>query len=220
MSIPLSLPLLPARFARIIMDLCFAAPRGLGRDYPAFPLLTMVRAHLRRLGARFAAIAARAQAGTLRTSPRRTAGKPAARRFSWPRPPRALPTGYMWLLKLAPWTCGGGAEIPTLVLADPEMAALIEAAPQVKRILRTILWATYTRTCEMPEILRLPARPRAPRRRFPRATVPAPATPDPDRPEAQRRGYRPSANWPKGVITRPPRRRGKLRSSTGPPRKA
>ena len=118
---------------------------------------------------------------------------------------------------MAPWTGGGGGFILTLVLTDLEMAALIEAAPQVKRLLRAILWATFLRQSEMPEILRRPKRVRAPRRRAPRAAVPAIAMPDPARLEAQRRNYRPSANWPKGVLTRRPRSRGKLRYGATPP---
>lgn len=216
MSKPLLLPTLPARFARIIMDLCFAAPRGLGREYPAFPLLDVVRAHLCRLGARFAAIAARAQAGTPRISPRRMVGGPVAphlsgRRLTSQRRPRALPTGYMWLGKLAPWTCGGGGRLYNLVLADPEMAALIEAAPQVRRILRAILWATCLRLREMPESLRLPPRVRAPRRSLAIA-VPAQACP-----EARRRHYRPSAKWPRGALAPRARSGGKLRYGAGPP---
>ncbi len=102
---------------------------------------------------------------------------------------------------------GGGEEVYTLVLNDPEMAALIEQAPQVKRI----LWATCLRRREMPDILRRPKRARAPRPRAPRAIVPAPAVPGPERPAMPRPGYRPSANWPKGVLTLRPRSRGKLR---------
>ncbi len=217
MSISLRLPNLPARFARIIMDLCFAPQRGLGREYPTFPLLDLVRAHLRRHGAQFATIAARAQAGMPRASPRRIVGKPVATRLTWPRPPRALPTGYMWLGKLAPWTSSPASQLYNMVLTDPEMAALIEAAPQVKRILRTILWATYLRTREMPESLLLPPRVRAPRRRLPRAAIPAIAVPDPARAAARRGGYRPSAKWPKGVLKARPRSRGKLRFGAGPP---
>ncbi len=123
----------------------------------------------------------------------------------------------MWIAKLTPWMGGGGAEIYTLVLTDPEMAALIEAAPQVKRLLRAILWATCLRQREMPEILRQPKRVRAPRPRARRAAVPAVAIPDPARPAMLRSGYRPSANWPKGVLTPRPRSRGKLRYGAGPP---
>ncbi len=195
----------------------FERATGTPSDRRFIPLLGLIRAYLNRMVKRFAAIAARAQAGTLRASPRRRAGKPAVQRLTWPRPPRALPTGYLWMVKLARWTGGGGAEIYTLVLADPQMAALIEAAPQVKRLLRSILWATCVRQSEMPEILRRPKVARAPRPRAPRAIVPAPAAPGPARPQVQRPNYRPSANWPKGVLTRPPRSRGKLRYRAGPP---
>ena len=100
MSAPLSLPTLPARFARIIADLCHEVPKHIARDRHAGPLIILIYSYLRRLGARFAAIAARAQAGTLRAIPRRATRKPVARRLTWPRPPRALPTGYLWLGRL------------------------------------------------------------------------------------------------------------------------
>jgi len=216
-SIPLLLPTLAARFAWIIASMRFERATGTASDRRFIPLLGPILAHLNRLGRQFAAICARAQAGTLRASPRRRAGKPAVQRLTWPRPPRALPTGYLWMAKLTPWMQGGGAEIYTLVLADPQMAALIEAAPQVKRLLRAILWATCLRRREMPEILRQPKRVRAPRPRAPRAVVAAVAMPDPARPAMLRPNYRPSANWPKGVLTRPPRLRRKIRSATGPP---
>ena len=83
----------------------------------------------------------------------------------------------------------------------------------MKRILRSLRCATYLRT--MLEILRRPARVRAPRPRAPRAA--AAAGPAPARPEMRRPGYRPSAKWPKGCITRPPQSRGKLRFGAGPP---
>ncbi len=217
MSIPVLLPTLAARFAWIIGIMMFDQPRELGKNLPAHPLLNLARLRLRRLRDRFAAILARAQAGTLRASPRREAGKPLVQRLTWPRPPRVLPSGYMWMAKVAPWTSNGGWHVLTLVTYDAEMRALIEAAPQLKPLLRAILLATYTRTRDMPEILREPVRVRTPRRRAPRAAVLATATPAPARPPMPRPGYRPSCKWPKGVLTPRPRSRGKLRHGTKPP---
>ena len=138
---------------------------GTPSDRRFIPLLDAI---LNRLNRQFAALCARAQAGTLRASPRRGPGKPTVQRLTWPRPPRALPGGHMWMSRLAGWTWLGGSSIQQLVLEDAELAALIEAAPQAKRLLRSILWATCLRGSEMPEILRLPPRVRAPRRRRPR----------------------------------------------------
>ena len=219
MSIPLPLPTLAARFAWIIASMRYARVTGTPSDRVIIPLLGAILGHLNRLNRQFAALVARAQAGTLGASPRRKAGKPMAQRLTWPRPPRVLPTGNFWITKLAPWMAGGGQELFTMVLCDAEMAALIEAAPQVKRLLRSLLWATRLRASEMPEILRLPKRVRAPRPRAPRAAVRAIAAPAPVRTPMARPGYRPSCNWPKGVLDRPPRSRGKLRSTAGPPLK-
>ncbi len=222
MSIPVLLPTLAARFAWIIASMRYERATGTASDRRFIPLLDAILTHLNRLNRlnrRFAALCARAQAGTLRASPRRGPGKPTVQRLTWPRPPRVLPTGYLWMAKLTPWMRGGGEEIYTLVLVDPQMAALIAAAPQAKRMLRSILRALCLRSREMPEILRLPPRVRAPRRRALRAAVPAIAAPAPVRPPMPRPGYRPSCNWPKGVLDRPPRSRGKLRSTAGPPLK-
>ena len=101
MSVPLPLSTLATRFARIIADLCFEVPKHIARDRTAGPLINLIYSHLRRLGAQFAAIAARAQAGTLHV-----AGQPGAA------------TGC------------SGAEVYLLVMTDPEMAALIKGAPR------------------------------------------------------------------------------------------
>ncbi len=218
MSIPLLLPTLAARFAWIIGTMRYERATGTPSDRRVIPLLGPILGHLNRICRQFAAIVARAQAGTLRASPRRTARKPMVQRFTWPRPPRALPTGKLWIAKLAPWMQGGGQEIYVLVMGDAEMAALIEAAPQVKRLLRSLLWATRPqRRSEMPAILRQPKRVRAPRPRALRAAVPSRAKPEPARPPMPRPGYRPSCNWPKGVLDKRPRSRGKLRYGAKPP---
>jgi len=217
MSTPLSLPTLAARFAWIIASMRYERATGTASDRRFIPLLGPILAHLNRLGRQFAAICARAQAGTLRASPRRRAGKPAVQRLTWPRPPRALPTGTMWIAKLTPWMRGGGAEIYTLVLTDSEMAALIEAAPRSS--------ASCAPSCGRPACggARCPKSCGGPRGCArhgpapPRAAVPAVAIPDPARPAMLRPGYRPSANWPKGVLDRRPRSRGKLRYGAGPP---
>ena len=130
MSIPLHLPNLAARFAWIIGSMRYERATGTPSDRRFIPLLDAILTHLNRLNRRFAALVARAQAGTLRASPRRVAGQPRVQRLTWPRPPRALPTGYMWITKLASWMSGGGQELYVLVMCDAEMAALIEAAPQ------------------------------------------------------------------------------------------
>ena len=87
------------------------------------PLIILIYNHLRRLGAQFAAMAARAHA-----APRRT-GKHVARRATWPG-------------ALVPATCSYGGHLHYRLLTDPEMADLIAAVPQVKRLPRSILWAT------------------------------------------------------------------------------
>ena len=111
MSIPVLLPTLAARFAWIIASMRYERATGTPSDRRFIPLLDAILTRLNRLSRQFAAFVACAQAGTLRASPRRKVGKPPVQRLTWPRPPRVLPTGYMWMAKLTPWMRGGGEEI-------------------------------------------------------------------------------------------------------------
>ena len=129
------------------------AARG-GTGGLAGPLIVLIWTRLRRMAGRFAGLAARVAAGT--ASPRRRASPhPATGR---PHPPyRRLPRGFAWLVRQLPGTAAGAAQMQYL-LAEPEMAALLAAAPQMGRILRPL--------CRM-----LGVRPRptcSPRRRRPR----------------------------------------------------
>jgi hypothetical protein len=101
--------------------------------HPAAPLLTLLWDRLRRLAQRFAALAARAQAGTLRPPRRRTA-KPRQR----PPNPNRLPQGFGWLVRLVQETACQGSQLNHLLQTDPEMQALLKAAPQAARLLRPL----------------------------------------------------------------------------------
>ena len=175
---PLSPPPTPAgRFAGIIGLLCrnVAAqiaggrpngPRGLPL---AGPLIVVIWNRLRRIGERFARLAARIGAGKLR---RRSARRPgmAPSAPSAPRPQRpgspALPRGFCWLLRLVPETTHGRTQLYHL-LADPQMAALIAASPEMGRILRPLC-----RSLGIPPLpILLPPRP---------APAPEPPAPEPE----------------------------------------
>ncbi len=123
---------LARRFALVIDGLCGATAARIAADRSAGPLLILIVGRLRRLAARFAALAARAQAGTLPRLRRPESGR---------RPPRGrqprLPEGFAWLIRLVPQAAGYAGQVQAL-LSDPQMAALLEAAPQAGRVLRPL----------------------------------------------------------------------------------
>ena len=98
------------------------------------PLIALLSGRLIRRGLRFAALLAAFRAGTLRASRLRAAGSPRPARSGQPR----LPDGFGWLVRRCGWQAAGyGGQLRHL-LAEPDMAALLLAAPQVGRILRPL----------------------------------------------------------------------------------
>jgi hypothetical protein len=142
-----ALPFTPAdRFALIIDGLCRLVAARHARGL-AGPMVILIWTRLRRAGARFATLLARFEAGTLPASAparRRTACRSAA----LPADPGddglgagnaspRLPRGFGWLLRLAPETACGAGQLRHL-LADPEVAALLAAAPRMAQALRPL----------------------------------------------------------------------------------
>ena len=131
----------PERFAAILDGLCQAvARRGGGRDRLAGPLVILIWTRLRRIAAQVVALLARIETGRhrrhpARRPPRYPEGHPAApRRHS----PPVLPHGFAWLLPLVPCEAAGYASQLRYLLAEPEMAVLLDAAPQMRRLLRPL----------------------------------------------------------------------------------
>ncbi len=167
------------------------------RDRAFGPLLLILWNRLSRTLARVAAIAQRHHAGTLRKPRAPSARRPASaptddNPLSRKPPPRdPLPRARAWLLRRVP-LCVSYGEYLRLLLEEPEMAAFIEAAPQLRPILRP-LWRML-RAEPPPELLRSPASPRPrkpPRRKLRR------------RPRARARPARSAARAPVGT-SRPP----------------
>ncbi len=179
-----SLPRTPAeRFASIIALLCRTVAASIAGGRLAGPLIILIWRRLNRMGIRFAAIAARHDAGTLRPPRRRPqAPRPPLAR---PRKPDPLPRGKAWLLRLVPEAAGGASQLQHL-LADAEMAALIAAAPQAGRILRPLCRMLGLRppaALHQPPRSRPPAVPRRAASRRPPGSDAAPfAAPQPRRP--------------------------------------
>ncbi len=123
------------RFTAILESLYRATAAALRVPLPG-PLILLICARLRRIEARFAALAARYAAGTLRplrtptTEPRTTGSHP-------PPPKDPLPRGYAWLIRLVPGAANFGTQLQYL-LSQPEMAEMIAAVPRMATLIRPL----------------------------------------------------------------------------------
>ncbi len=151
-------------------DVAFRA----ARDRAVAALLLVLWNRLSRTLSRFAAIADRYGAGTLRTPPK-APNRPAS---APPSPRDLLPRQSGWLVRRIP-DCAVYGEYLDLLLAEPEMAEMIEAAPQLRRLLRP-LWRML-RTDKVPQALRPPpavqSAPRRPARGKRQSPLRAPSSP-------------------------------------------
>ena len=124
------------------------------------PLINLIVTRIRDAKQAFARLAARIQAGSY--APRRRAStppRPPAVRKPRP-PPNPLARKFGWLLPLVPGAVVFGGQLDSL-LRDPEMAALLAAAPvSLRRPIRSLCWMLRV---EPPKILARPAKPAQPR---------------------------------------------------------
>jgi hypothetical protein len=181
-----SLPLpSAARFAALINLLRRAVRACSGNASLPGAIIILITRRLYRFRIRFAALAARFAAGTLRAPPNR----PAAGRATPAQPRRATPCRAIlagWW-KMVPEAAAGRGDL-RMLLATPEMAALIEAAPQAARILRALarMLGLPPPTPPAPYLPRptIPASQAASARKRPQTTPPQPRPPS--RPRARR----------------------------------
>ena len=167
------------RFAGIIAGLRHAIAAAAAKNAPARPLLLLLWSRLHRFVVRFAALSARVAAGTAAPRRRPASPRPAAERSR--KPYQRLPRRFAWLPPLVPGEAAAyGSQLQHL-LAEPEMAALIAAAPQAGRVLRPL--------CRMLGV------------RLPPALLPPPPAPPPARPVAPSRP-RPAAPGPAPLPSR------------------
>jgi hypothetical protein len=168
-------PGLSQTFGLIIGGLCASVAKRIAGDRTAGPLILLTVARLRHLLARFTKLAARAEAGKLRPLRPRTVRPRAATPPEAPSPPpdptpkpkpagqpeRLLPRKFGWLIRFVPYEAACFGSQLQHQFSQPEMMALIEAAPQAAgRILRPLCWML---AIPLPPSLRLPPRPRKPR---------------------------------------------------------
>ncbi len=206
------------RFATLTESVARAlAAEGLRLGLVA-PWLALVWCKLRSTGARILRIAAALEAGSLRLRPPRPLPPlppPTDEKPAHPQPRRkGLPTGFGWLLRRVTALSFGRSQLEYL-LAEPDMAELIQAAPQVAHHLRPV--------CRMlgvkPPPGLFPAR-RPPRRtRPPAAPTPAPEIAKEKPAEAT---GKPDGPFPRFVPRKRKSRRRRFRlfplpAGTGPP---
>ena len=158
-------------FALITEGLCRVVAASHARGV-AGPVIILIWRRLRRIAARFASLTARVRSGALPSPVRRRRAMPRPRS---PRPPSPrLPRRFAWLIRLIPAVACHRSQLQHL-LSDPEMAALLSAAPQMGRLLRPL--------CQMLG-LRLPkcgSLSNSDGSREPAPAISAPVDPDPDR---------------------------------------
>ncbi len=208
------------RFATLTESVARAlAAEGLRLGLVA-PWLALVWCKLRSTGARILRIAAALEAGTLRlTPPRPLPPLPPRTGDASPRPDHAkarrkeIPQGFGWLLRRVTALSFGRSQLEYL-LAEPDMAALIAAAPPIAHHLRPI--------CRMLGVKPPPGL--FPARRPPRRTrPPAPPKPAPEAAEEKPAATgRPDGPFPPFVPRKRKRRRRPftlfpLPAATGPP---
>jgi hypothetical protein len=167
----MSTPAPAERFAAILLWLSRAVAARIAAGLPG-PLIVLIVGRLRHINQRIARLAARIRDGRYaprrRSTPRRS---PTIRR---PRRPNPLPHEFGWLLELVPEAAGYRAQLEHL-LRDPEMTALLAAAPAaMARPLRSLCWML-----RVPPPPILPPIPAAPQPAPPQT---APATPPESRP--------------------------------------
>ena len=212
---------LTERFAFAIELVLRGLSLSLPRRSEVAPLALATWNRLKRLVARFSALAAAVEAGRCAAAPCIRAPerkpRPFAQQSEAPAQVAKLPwpQAYGWLLALAPElnTRIGRAQIETLI-ADPALRALLAQAPQAGRILRPLC---HMLRIELPECLRLPPR----QRRTPRPAAEA----APGKPARVARPPLPSKpgwlRWPKSPplpgLERTPTDQPPERTATGPP---
>jgi hypothetical protein len=167
-----SKPLTPAeRFAALFLCLSQAVGKRTGWGLHSW-VIALITNRLRGIKQRFVRLAARIVAGTYAprqvvAPPRPPIDRPPIDRK--PREKNPLPRKFGWLVKLVPEATCYGSQLEYL-FRDPEMAALLAAAPApMGRALRSL--------CHMlglapPAVIALPAGPR--KKRVPRPKVPEP----------------------------------------------
>ena len=187
-----------AKFAWIITALrnAIAACGHRGAFGPPGNGVTLaIGVRINRLAARFTALAAKFEAGTLQP-PRKAAPRPTSERDSAPKItlPPLLPARFGFVAAAGGYEIRGYAGYLSQFIARPDTETLIAADPRFGRALRPLCHMLGIKT---PSSLRLPKRPRNPSLRFQRSFGSPEPCATPPRP-------RPPAKSPKKAESAPP----------------
>ena len=160
MPIALPAPGLARTFSLIIDGLCRTTAARSAVDRFAGPMLILIFARLRRLASRFASLGASVEARMIQAGPLPPTrpSRPAAGATQRTSRKTRLPQSFAWLIRLVPGTAAYAGQVQALV-ADPQTAALLAAAPQAGRILRPLCRMLAV---PLPDYLRLPKPPSGP----------------------------------------------------------
>ena len=174
----------------ILLALEAAIAPHIGRMSLRAPMLHLLCAYLLRTVERLTALHARWESGTL-PRPRPARARPARPHQAANRP--RLPATPAWIVHAVGFRAANFASQLTHLLARPDLAEFLAAAPQAGRLLRPIARMLGT---QLPPALTLPPRPPRPRRAKPAPLAPAPPAPEPEPrhgkyPPAAIRRYRP-----------------------------
>ena len=124
---------LATRFVAILAGLRAAIANHTVKDRPREALFVLAWTRIGRMANRFQALFARWQAGTLPAPRPSRAGQPRAS-----RPHPRLPRGRAWVVAHVGYQAANHASQLQHLLADPDMAAFLQAVPQAGRILRPL----------------------------------------------------------------------------------
>jgi hypothetical protein len=175
---------LTERFDLLIRRLCDAVAIQSAKWAYITPLMVLVWGRLRRMSRRFASLVARMEAGRLKP-PRPPAPNPDPGKTRPPRPPPSwppVPSSPGWLLHYVQLEAAATANLLRhMIEHDPEMRGLLEAAPQLGRILRPLL--RMVSPAPLPARLVPPPRPK-PTPVAANVATPSANTPDPPSPSA------------------------------------
>lgn len=202
------LTLATVNVAALIAQLCPIIARfGLARGL-AGPVIIAIWQRVRTAGTHIELMLARHAAGTLRRHPRRRLRIACKRRQvlpgKWPRK-RA------WLVTLIPETAGNASQLQ-LMLANPNVPAMLAAAPQLRRSLRPLCHMLGVSLPKPPPVPQPPTQP--PPQLPPQLPEPEPpSAPYPPSPAAARES-------PAPMIVRTERPPAKARGPDGFPRPA
>ena len=128
-----------ANLAVVIRALMVAVADWGGRRFLSGPLTVLIWGRLSRICLRMERLAARFEAGQVcRPGPRLVARASVVSKAFAVRPPRLWPTCFGWAVRLMAWQAAGYGSQLRAVLGEPQMVALLIAAPQAARILRPV----------------------------------------------------------------------------------